>query len=326
MAADNTVARAEALLAAGARQEAIALVDGAAAAGNVDALMRLATWRLIGAPVPRDLPLARALLARTVAIGHVDAALMQIALTANGSGGVANWPAALALLRIAARNDPLAAEHLALVGAMDIDTDGMPRNIPEPERLSDAPDLVRYRALLTPQECAHIAGIAADMLEPASVLDPTTGAPIAHPVRTSYGAVIGPAKESLPTRALNHRLAAISGTMIAQGEPLAVLRYTPGQQYRPHLDSIAGAINQRIKTVLVYLNHGFVGGETRFMATGLTIAPQPGDAIVFSNVLENGQPDRSAEHAGLPVTRGAKWLATRWIRATPYDAWNAPRL
>ncbi|MEN2786636.1 prolyl hydroxylase family protein [Sphingomonas qilianensis] len=306
-----------------AEAEAIARVEHAADAGDVDAVMRLATWRLLGAPLRRDLHLARALLARAVAIGHVDAALMEVALTANGSGAAPDWPAALALLRIAAANDSVAAEHLALLQAMDIDDDGRPRHLPRPERLSGSPDVVRYPALLTPQECAHIAGIAADMLEPATVLDPVKGTPIAHPVRTSHGTVIGPAKETLPVRAVNHRLAAISGTATEQGEPLAVLRYTPGQQYRPHLDTIAGAPNQRVKTVLVYLNQGFVGGETRFLANGLTVSARGGDAIVFSNVLANGQPDRRAEHAGLPVIQGAKWLATRWIRAAPYDPWNA---
>ena len=317
------VVEAEALLGAGARREAIALIEHAAATNDVDALMRLATWHLIGEPVPRDLRLARNLLARAVAIGHVDAALMEVALVANGSGGVADWTAALGLLRVAARNDPLAADHLALLDAMHIDAQGLPLRVPAPERLSDSPDVVRYTALFTPPECAHIAGIAAEMLEPATVLDPATGKPIAHPVRTSYGTVIGPAKESLPIRALNHRLAAISGTSTAQGEPLAVLRYTPGQQYRPHLDSIAGAANQRVKTVLVYLNQGFAGGETRFLANGLTVSARAGDAIVFRNVLPDGQPDRRSEHAGLPVTQGSKWLATRWIRAAPYDPWNA---
>lgn len=307
----------------GADRDAVARVERAAAAGDVDALMRLATWRLIGTPLPRDLGAARALLRRAVEIGHVDAALMEVALTANGSGGVVDWPAALALLRIAADTDPLAAEHLALLGAMQIDGNGLPLRLPKPERLSESPNVVRYPALLSPQECAHIATIAADMLEPATVLDPATGKPIAHPVRTSYGTVIGPAKETLPTRALNHRLAAISETTIAQGEPLAVLRYTPGQQYRPHLDSIAGTANQRIKSVLVYLNQGFVGGETRFLANGLTVSARAGDAIVFTNVLADGQPDRQSEHAGLPVQQGAKWLATRWIRAAPYDPWTA---
>ena len=36
--------------------------------------------------------------------------------------------------------------------------------------------------------------------------------------------------------ALNRRLAAVSGTAWDQGEPLQILRYSPGQQYRNHFD------------------------------------------------------------------------------------------
>jgi prolyl 4-hydroxylase len=123
-------------------------------------------------------------------------------------------------------------------------------------------------------------------------------------------------------RAINRRIAAISETDIDQGEALSVLRYQPAQQFRLHHDAIAGVANQRTKTVLLYLNDGFVGGETYFPATDMKIAPVAGDAIVFTNVDDAGRPDPLATHAGLPVERGVKWLATRWIRARPIDPWN----
>ena len=74
------------------------------------ALVLLATWRMIGRPLPRDLPEARKLLRRAVEIGHVDGALMEIAMTANGSGGTADWAGALRLLEAG----PLVIAALAL--------------------------------------------------------------------------------------------------------------------------------------------------------------------------------------------------------------------
>lgn len=321
MASVGSVAQAEALLASGAEQDAVAIVGRAADAGDVDALMRLATWRLIGAPLSRDLPLARTLLARAVAIGHVDAALMEIALTANGSGGASNWPEALRMLRVAAIDDPVAMRQLTLLDAMDLRPDGAPARLSKIEKLSESPAVSKICGFLTPAECAHIAEAAKPVLEPADVIDSTTGRRIAHPVRTSHGGAIGPTREDLVIRAINHRLAAVSGTKIEQGEPLTVLYYGPGQQYRPHVDTLARTDNQRIKTVLIYLNQGYGGGETRFLANGLTIRPVAGDAIMFDNVLPNGMPDIRSRHAGLPVTAGSKWLATRWIRTSPYDPW-----
>ena len=38
-----------------------------------------------------------------------------------------------------------------------------------------------------------------------------------------------------------------------------------------------------------------------------------GDMLVFPNLGADGQRDDRMLHAGLPVTRGEKWLASRWI-------------
>lgn len=310
------------LVSIGQANNALAVLNGAADRGDVEAVMQLAVWHLAGDVVPRDLVGARALLAQAVSIGHVDAALMEIALTANGSGGQPDWPAAVALLRTAALHDPIAAGQLALLQAMAIDATGAPVAMPVSETLSATPDVVRFPKLFTPAECAHLAGVAAEMLEPARVIDPRTGRWIAHPIRTSDGTAIGPAREDLVVRALNQRIATASGTNIAQGEPLTVLRYRPGQQYRLHLDTIQGAANQRTTTVLIYLNEGYRGGETHFPASNLTVTPRGGDAIVFRTLTSDGAIDQSSRHAGLPVAQGAKWLATRWIRAEPIDPWT----
>lgn len=318
----SAIEDAERLAATGRVGDAAALLDRAGRAGDADAAMLLAVWYLRGTPLARDLAAARIRLRRAVEIGHVDAALMEVALVANGSGGAADWRGALDLLRRAARHDAVAARQLALVDAMALDDEGRPSAHYAAEVLSEAPRVVRFPALLTPAECAHVASVAAELLEPARVIDPRTGRWMAHPVRTSEDAAIGPTREDLVVRAINARVAAISGTDIAQGEPLTVLRYKPGQEYRPHLDTIQGAANQRVATVLLYLNHAFGGGETRFPDLGLTVPPRGGDALLFVNTLDDGRPDPASRHAGLPVTQGAKWLATRWIRERAIDPWT----
>ena len=42
--------------------------------------------------------------------------------------------------------------------------------------------------------------------------------------------------------------------------------------------------------------------------------PRPGAALAFRNVLADGTTDEDSLHAGLPVRRGEKWIATLWIR------------
>ena len=293
-----------------------------AAPRDVDALALLANWCLVGAFVPRDIPRARGLLQKAAAIGHVDAALMEVAFTANGSGGAADWPAALRLLEIAAPGDVIAAEQLRLVRAMRLTADGTPPGRPQSRRLATSPDVRLFPGLFSPAECAHVASVAGDLLEPSMIVDPATGQARPDPVRTSDAAVIGPAREDLVVRALNRRIAVASGTAIENGEPLTVLRYVPGQQYRPHHDALPGVGNQRAWTMLVYLNEGYRGGETVFPAPGLKVQGRGGDGLLFANLEADGSIDPSAQHAGLAVTAGAKWLCTRWIRQRSHDAWG----
>lgn len=315
---------ADRLLAAGHAAQAVSIVTSAADRGNVDALFRLAGWNLTGGPLPRDLTRARDILRRAVTIGHVDAALLEIALTANGSGAPASWRSARKLLAVAAHKDPVAAQQSALLDQMNLTADGHPASRPASVVIAVQPEIHHFPGLLTMEECAHLANAASDLLAPAVVVDPRTGRNVPHPIRSSDGAVIGPMRESLVVRAINQRLAAITATDIAQGEALTILRYRPGQEFRPHFDAIGNARNQRTKTVLIYLNEGFTGGETQFPKLGVTIRPKAGDAIAFTNTLADDATDPQSIHAGLPVTQGVKWLATRWIRKRPFDTWAGP--
>ena len=320
----DVTARADALLATGQTQAAVALLRNAAGRGDPAAVFHEAIWTLIGAAIPRDLVRARHLLAAATAAGHADAALVEIALTANGAGAAPDWQQAFMLLRRAADSDAAAQEQLSLLQDMSLRADGYPADAIAPHAIGDDPAVWHAPQLFTPGECRHVALAAIDLLEPAVVVDPRSGRSIANPVRTSHAAVLGPTRETLVVQALNRRIAAISRTDWRQGEALTVLHYAPGQQFRPHVDAIAGARNQRVRTVLVYLNDGFEGGGTRFTASGLRIKPRIGDAIIFDNVRPDGTIDPRAQHAGEPVVKGVKWLATRWIRAQAFDPWKGP--
>jgi prolyl 4-hydroxylase len=310
-------------LEAGRTDHAVALVERALQAGDVDAIALMALWRLLGSPVARDLAQARRLLRAAAQAGDTVSAMMEIALTANGTGAASSWPQALALLeQQAARSNAEAQAHLALLASMDLDPDGKPRRLPEPAILSHKPLVRHWPGLLTKEECAHLATSVLDLLEPSMVADPRTGRQIAHPVRRSSAAVIGPTRETLPIQAIQRRIAAATQTTVSQGEPLAVLHYAPGQEYLPHMDTLPNQRNQRIATALIYLNEGYAGGETHFPASGLSIVGKLGDVVAFSNVAPDGQPDPASRHAGLPIQRGVKWLATRWIRQAPLDIWG----
>jgi hypothetical protein len=105
----------------------------------------------------------------------------------------------------------------------------------------------------------------------------------------------------LVVNAINRRIAAVADKPAGNGEPLLVLRYQPGGEYRAHSDTLAHVDNQRVATMLLYLNDDYQGGETEFPLAGVKHRGRSGDALFFSNVDNKGQPLRRALHAGLPV-------------------------
>ena len=287
--------------------------------GDALAARELAMWCLGGQFVRRDLATSRALFERAAALGDAESAAVCRAFLGGGVGGPRDWPGALRLLRDASASDPAAADQLRMVEAMDLGPAGDPTADQPSETLSTAPEVRRFPGLFTAAECAYLMAAAAPMFEPSVVVDPRTGRQVHNPIRTASAAGFPFRLENPAVHALNRRLAAASGTDVRAGEPLQVLRYAPGEQYHTHSDALPNfpPSQQRVLTFLVYLNDDYDGGETSFPAVGLKVRGKAGDGLLFRNASAEGAPDPQAIHAGLPVTRGVKHIASRWIRATP---------
>lgn len=314
-----SAARAADFAAAGREADAVAAIRAGIAANDPDALVLAAQWRLFGMFAatlgPRDPAAATALLARAADAGDVSARVLLAYLTANPACGEPDAAAARGHLARAAPAAPQLAAQLALYDAL------VARPLPPPDRLSDRPDVVRFAGLLTPAECTWLIAAARPQFAPSMIVDPATGMARADPIRRAHAMSFGPFDEDLVVSAVADRIAAASGTDRAAAEPLAVLAYAPGDEYRPHLDTIPGLANQRAVTVLTYLNDDFAGGATDFPDSGLSVTPRTGDAIVFRVADAAGRPLAHARHAGAPVTRGVKYLCSRWIRLAAHDIW-----
>jgi prolyl 4-hydroxylase len=320
----HVVGEVEALLEAGQAPEAARRLTLAAAAGEAEAMAALARWRVKGDVVRRDLAAARALFARAGAAGNAAAALIHAYFLASGTGGAADWPGAVAAVRKLAGRHEAADRQLALLDKMTLNAEGTPPAPPDARTLSGSPCVLAAANFATAAECEHLLRVVEAEFRPSVVIDPDSGRLVPHPVRTSDGAFVGVFAEDLVVNALNRRIAALSGTRFDQGETLQLLRYAPGAQYRAHFDALAGDANQRVATVLVYLTDDYEGGETQFVRTGLAYRGRTGDALLFRNVDAAGRPDPMALHAGLPVTRGVKIIASRWIRSERFT-YPSPR-
>ena len=307
----------ERLARAGKPREGIALIERAAAAADPEAMFILANWRLWGLYGAKDLGATHALLEQAAVAGWREAATLRATLIGNGTGCASDPARARQMLEMLAPDDPGAAAQIRLFDAMT------PSHVTE--SLSKDPDVRFARAFLSAGECAYLIAKAQPQLRPSMIIDEVTGQPRPHPVRTSSSMNFGPTDEDLVIHAINRRIAALTRTEVAAGEPLHILRYTAGQEFRPHLDAIAGAANQRQWTALIYLNDGYEGGETVFPEIGITTIGHPGDCLIFRVSANDGTTDPRLRHAGLPVSGGIKWLASRWIRQRPYEAEVRPR-
>ena len=273
------------------------------------------TW---GGMLRQDPLAARDLFSRAAAAGHADAAGRVTNLLASGIAGPRDWSQAQDRLRIEARRDVVRARARSLLGAMALDGEGDPVDPPTGERLSDTPHVSLFRGLVSPAECSHLLRLAETGYQPSTVFNAARQL-VRDPIRTSDCSTIHWLIEDPAVHAINRRLAVASGTAADRGEAGQVLRYQPGQQYRPHLDFVKASDNQRAVTALIYLNGDYDGGETRFVQTGLTVKGATGDVLVFRNALPDRQVDPMSEHAGLPVTRGTKYLYSRWIHESRWQ-------
>lgn len=305
--------QAIALSNAGRNAEAVQLIRQVAATGDPEALGALAemTWR--GGVVEQDPLAGRALFEQAAARGHAKAALVVTNLLASGVAGQQDWAQAMSRIRAEAEILPARRRTLELIEAMELDAVGNPLTVPQGKRLSDDPDVEHFKGLFTAAECAYLMQATGDAFEPSMVYDSSRRL-VRDQIRTSDGATIHWLIEDPAIVALNRRVAAISQSAYENGEALALLRYSPGQEYRPHFDFVSGATNRRLQTALIYLNADYEGGETQFVRTGLSVKGGAGDVILFRNEGADCGPNPLSEHAGLPVTRGMKFLATRWIR------------
>lgn len=176
--------------------------------------------------------------------------------------------------------------------------------------------------LLDQDECEALIAEARPRLARAMTVD-TQGRQQVDQRRTSTGMFFR-LRETPLIEQIEARLSALLGMPASHGEGLQILHYGPGQEYEPHFDwfdpqqpgfeAVTAHGGQRVASVVMYLNTPEEGGGTGFPEAGFTVTALQGSAVYFA--YETG--DTASLHAGLPVVRGEKWIATKWLRERPF--------
>lgn len=287
---------------AGRADDAAAMFRAAAAGGDRFAPHALGHQ----AALAGDLPLARAWYAKSAAGGLAPSRLRLAAL---GAGPQAPLPKL--------ERDPAPAGAGFALPPTAVDGANEPL----------APSIWRCRALLDPLLCDYLMAASLQWMLKAQTIDAKDGSSVVDPARTSWGMNFFFAFPDLCVAYAERRIATRAGIALELAEPLAVLRYEVGQEYRLHYDYIAPAaiagnpwyrkVGQRVTTLITYLNVPDAGGATDFPRRSLVVLPEAGTGVLWHNVLPDGAQDMDSIHAGLPVLRGEKWVATLWFRERP---------
>jgi prolyl 4-hydroxylase len=187
----------------------------------------------------------------------------------------------------------------------------------------DSPALRVLNNLLSAEECAALIKEALPRLQRAKTVD-SSGKQQIDARRTSEGMFFTIGESPLIKR-IEQRIASLLSIPIDHGEGLQILHYLPGQQYEAHYDwfdpeqpgfaAITAKGGQRIASLVMYLNTPEAGGGTAFPEIGLTVTALCGSAVYFA--YDTG--DTASLHAGLPVQKGEKWIATKWLRERPFQ-------
>ena len=190
-----------------------------------------------------------------------------------------------------------------------------------------APRIVLLGNVLSHSECEAMIACSNSRFSPSTLVGQSDGSHANQDFRTSQSATIYK-DESKLIAGIDARLAALTNWPVECGEQLQLQKYAKGNQYRPHFDWFDPNTDitrqqmepsgQRLATIILYLTDVEEGGGTSFPCIGLEVYPKKGNALFFMNTNPYGVEDRKTLHAGLPVEKGHKIIANKWLRERPF--------
>lgn len=115
-------------------------------------------------------------------------------------------------------------------------------------------------------------------------------------------------KQNLPDISISHL------------ERAQIQKYEDAQFVKSHVDYFNHLVNvttnDKLATLIVYLNDNFDDGETFFNDLGYKIKPKKGSALFFLYNYDDIT-NKTTMHEALPVNNGTKYIITFWVREKP---------
>ncbi|OBW60039.1 proline hydroxylase [Solibacillus silvestris] len=180
------------------------------------------------------------------------------------------------------------------------------------EVLHEEPLIVKFLNVLSDEECQNLIDCASSRLERSKLAKKEISS-----IRTSSGMFFEENENPLISE-IEKRISSLMHLPIEHAEGLQVLHYEPGQEFKAHFDFFGpnhpSISNNRISTLVVYLNDVEEGGVTTFPNLGIVNVPKKGTAVYFEYFYNDQKLNELTLHSGEPVIQGEKWVATQWMR------------
>ncbi|KAI1305526.1 2OG-Fe(II) oxygenase superfamily protein [Xylaria venustula] len=209
--------------------------------------------------------------------------------------------------------------------------------------VSTSPLVIYLEGFLTPEEQAHLKATTQHTFSRSGVAD-QEGIQGQRQTRTSQSTNV---ERDDIVRCIEERALLFQGfnTPRTYLEPLQLVKYGRGEHYHFHTDWFTNAAHassvvggNRQSSFFAYVSaENITGGGTNFpmvrpphdarwcafidcdepWENGVTFRPVVGNAVFWSNLLDDGTGDQRTLHAGLPVTGGSKIGMNIWTRQGP---------
>ena len=194
--------------------------------------------------------------------------------------------------------------------------------------ISHSPRVGIYHQFISQEEALHLIALGRTRLTPSTVVNPEGSGSLYNPGRSSYTAFLEKSEDAI-VKGIEERVAGLLGCKLSQIEPLQIVRYQFGQEYKPHHDYFSPEQlktqngNQRQHTLLIYLNTLPLeaGGYTVFPRLFIACLPSEGAALYFQNVRDGTHAiEEDTLHAGAPILVSGveKWACNVWVRQQPW--------
>lgn len=199
------------------------------------------------------------------------------------------------------------------------------------EQISIDPPIWVVHNVLDESVCNHLVQLGQQRMHRSTVVDKSQ----IHQDRTSWSAFLDYEQDPIVqyTESLMQSFIHLPRTHL---EGLQVVRYEPGQQYKPHYDWFVPGSElfdqhmvqggQRLVTIFAYIEASqLTGGKTSFPNLNVSVTPRLGSIVIWPNVMYKQSKTKMAKfvedprtlHGGEPVIHGRKHGLNVWFRHFP---------